>query len=91
MDKINSNNRQTTDNVNQYSNSINQFTDSSKNSLRIARGYRLKVSTHNLIKNLSDMTGMDSDTLITQACLLLNKKIIEEKEINFKNDIEDKL
>jgi len=66
----------------------NQFKDSVKNSLRIARGYRLKVSTHNLIKNLSEMSGMDLDTLITQACLLLNKKIIEEKEISFKKDKE---
>lgn len=78
------------DNVNQYSENSNQFTDNSKDSLRISRGYRLKVSTHNLIKYLTEMTGMDSDTLITQACLLLNKKFIEEKEILFNNHKDSK-
>lgn len=69
----------------QYSENAGQYPESGKNSLRIARGYRLKVSTHNLIKNLSEISGLDSDTIITQACLLLYKKIITEKEINFKD------
>lgn len=58
-----------------------------KDNIKISRGYRMKVSTHNLIKYLTEITGMDSDTLITQACLLLNKKIIEEKEININNKL----
>ena len=63
-------------------------TESGKNSLRIARGYRLKVSTHNLIKSLSEMTGLDTDTLITRAFLLLNNKILEEKESGFSKNKE---
>ncbi|MCX7877614.1 MAG: hypothetical protein N2510_03115 [Ignavibacteria bacterium] len=57
-----------------------------KDDLKISRGYRMKLSTHNMIKNLSEMTGMDIDTLISQACLLLNKRIIEEREIKFNNN-----
>lgn len=80
---------QETENSDQIMGNRIQFnSNSAKNSLRIARGYRLKVSTHNMIKNLSELTGMDSDTLITQAFLLLNKKILEENDTIFKNNKE---
>ncbi|MBL8017628.1 MAG: hypothetical protein JNK43_10180 [Ignavibacteria bacterium] len=52
------------------------------NEKRISRGYRLRSSTHDLIKSLQELTRTDSDEIITKSCLLLYKKIIEEKEKN---------
>jgi len=81
-------NRETENSDQNMENRIQLNSNSAKNSLRIARGYRLKVSTHNMIKSLSQLTGMDSDTLITEAFLLLNKKILEENESIFKSNKE---
>jgi hypothetical protein len=53
-----------------------------KTELRTSKGYRLKVSTHNLIKSLQELTREDADTVITQSCLLMYKKVIEGKEKN---------
>lgn len=56
---------------------------------RIAKGYRLKVSTHSLIKSLQELTKYDADTVITESCLLMYKKVLSEKENNlFKNNRE---
>lgn len=54
--------------------------------LKISRGYRLKVSTHNLIKSLQELTQSDSDAILTQSCLMLYKKVLEEKENILKNN-----
>ncbi|MCX7878719.1 MAG: hypothetical protein N2510_08800 [Ignavibacteria bacterium] len=45
--------------------------------VKIPKGYRLRVSTHRLISQLVNYTGSDYDTIISTACLLL------EKEINY--------
>lgn len=48
--------------------------------LRTSKGYRLKVSTHNLIKSLQELTQYDTDTVITESCLLMYRKILNERE-----------
>lgn len=53
---------------------------SPKGEQRTARGYRLKVSTHNMIKSLQELTNHDADTVITESCLLMYKKVLSEKE-----------
>ncbi len=56
-----------------------------KSELKISKGYRLKVSTHSMIKGLQEITGNDSDTVITESCLMLFAKVIKEKGKNLKN------
>ena len=50
------------------------------NMLKISRGYRLKRSTHNLIKNLQEITHTDSDTVLNRSCMLYYKTILEQSE-----------
>ncbi len=52
---------------------------------RTARGYRLKISTHNMIKSLQELTNYDADRVITESCLLMYKKVLSEKESNLFN------
>ncbi len=59
--------------------------ESRKTELRTSKGYRLKVSTHSLIKSLQELTKYDADTVITQSCLLMYKKVLSEKENISKN------
>jgi hypothetical protein len=51
-----------------------------KNTLKISRGYRLRKSTHSLIKNLELLTSQDSDMVISKSCTLYYKKIFEDTE-----------
>jgi hypothetical protein len=46
--------------------------------LKISRGYRLKISTHKLIKSLQDITQEDSDTVLKRACMLYYKTILDQ-------------
>lgn len=62
-----------------------EYNKPQKQEQRIAKGYRLKISTHSLIKSLQELTQDDADTVITESCILLHKKIIEEKENKFNN------
>ncbi len=60
--------------------------DLKKKELRTSKGYRLKVSTHNLIKSLQELTRNDADTVITESILLMYKKVLAEKESNIKTN-----
>lgn len=60
---------------------------SKKAEQRTARGYRLKISTHNMIKSLQELTSYDADTVITESVLLMYKKILAEKESKTKINI----
>lgn len=55
-----------------------------KNTVKIARGYRLKPSTHKLIKSLQELTNSDSDTVLKESCKLYYKKLIESEISNTK-------
>jgi len=46
--------------------------------LKISRGYRLKLSTHKLIKNLQDITQDDIDTVLNRSCMMYYKTILEQ-------------
>jgi hypothetical protein len=48
-----------------------------KNTQKISRGYRLKLSTHKLIKSLQELTENDSDFVINMSCRLFMQKITE--------------
>jgi len=61
--------------------------ETKKKELRTSKGYRLKVSTHNLIKSLQELTRNDADTVITESILLMYKKVLAEKESNIKTNI----
>lgn len=50
------------------------------NDLKTSKGYRLKLSTHAMIKSLQELTGSDADTVLTESVLLMYKKVITEKE-----------
>ncbi len=52
------------------------------NDLKTSKGYRLKLSTHAMIKSLQELTGNDADSVITQSCILLYRQIIGKKEEN---------
>lgn len=52
------------------------------NDLKTPKGYRLKLSTHAMIKSLQELTGRDADSVITQSCILLYRQIIGKKEEN---------
>lgn len=60
---------------------------SKKAEQRTARGYRLRISTHNMIKSLQELTSYDADTVITESVLLMYKKILAEKESKSKINI----
>jgi len=57
--------------------------DTYKTEIKTSKGYRLKLSTHSMIKSLQELSGSDADSVITQSCLLLYKQILEKKEKNF--------
>ena len=61
-----------------------EIPDMKKKELRTSKGYRLKVSTHNLIKSLQELTGSDVDGVLTQSCILLYKQILLKKEQKLK-------
>ena len=42
---------------------------------KIAKGYRLKASTHKLIDKLQVILNADQDTVITRACKLLYREV----------------
>jgi hypothetical protein len=48
-----------------------------KNTLKISRGYRLKLSTHKLIRSLQELTENDSDFVINMSCRLFMQKITQ--------------
>lgn len=50
--------------------------------IKTSRGYRLKPSTHRLIKSLEEITQTDSDKVLEASCTLYYRKIfrIEENE-----------
>ena len=51
------------------------------NSLKISKGYRLKLSTHSLIKNLQMITSLSSDEVLKKSCMLYYKTILEQSNI----------
>jgi hypothetical protein len=53
-----------------------------KNTLKISRGYRLRVKTHNLIKNLQEITSLSSDQVLSRSCMLFYKTILEQNGIS---------
>lgn len=58
-----------------------EFNHKNSNSdLKTSKGYRLRLSTHAMIKSLQELIGSDADGVITQSCILLYKQIIEKKE-----------
>lgn len=61
--------------------------ENNMNEKRISRGYRLRTSTHNLIKSLQELTQYDADTIIAESVILMYKKILAEKERNIKTNI----
>jgi hypothetical protein len=50
---------------------------------KIARGYRLKKSTHKLIDRIQIILKVDQDTVITKACRMLYKDL-QKNEISNK-------
>lgn len=54
--------------------------------LKISRGYRLKLSTHKLIKSLQDITEASSDTVLNRSCMLYYKTILEQNEKSIINN-----
>ena len=58
-----------------------------KNGLfKISKGYRLKLSTHQLIKNLKEITRADSDTVLNRSCKLYYKTILDQDEKSIFNN-----
>ncbi len=73
------------DNCAEFYNNTKKMTDTNvnnNNELKTSKGYRLKISTHAMIKSLQELTGGDADGVITRSCILLYKQIIEKKEEN---------
>ncbi len=56
------------------------ISESKGSELKTSKGYRLKLSTHAMIKSLQELTGSDADVVITQSCILLYKQILDSKE-----------
>ncbi len=46
---------------------------------KIAKGYRLKISTHKLIDEMKKMLKSDKDTVITKACEMLYSELANRK------------
>lgn len=51
-----------------------------KNDIRISRGYRLKRTTHDLLKNLQLITGEDCDAIIEIACRMYYTDYLQKPE-----------
>jgi len=58
-----------------------------KKAVKISRGYRLKPSTHKLIKSLEVITDYDTDTIISSSCKLFLKTIPQNQKSITKNKI----
>lgn len=58
------------------------FNTMRKVQVKTSRGYRLKPSTHRLIKSLEEITQTDSDKVLEASCTLYYRKLfrIEENE-----------
>jgi hypothetical protein len=54
--------------------------------IKTSRGYRLKPSTHRLIRSLQEITQTDSDSVLTASCILYYKQILASDE-NIKSNI----
>ncbi|MBL8017286.1 MAG: hypothetical protein JNK43_08455 [Ignavibacteria bacterium] len=52
--------------------------NSKQKQLRISRGYRLKRSTHDLIKDLQNMTGKDCDAVLESSCRMYYTHYIQK-------------
>ena len=46
---------------------------------KIAKGYRLKKSTHKLIDRIQVILKADQDTVITKACKMLYRKVTKQE------------
>jgi len=47
---------------------------------KISKGYRLKLSTHQLIGKMKNLLDANNDTVLTMACEMLYKKIEFKKK-----------
>jgi len=56
-----------------------------KNDIRISRGYRLKRTTHDLLKNLQLITGEGCDAIIEIACRMYYTDYLQKQETVKKN------
>ncbi len=56
-----------------------------QNDIRISRGYRLKRTTHDLLKNLQLITGEDCDTIIENSCRMYYADYLLKPETVKKN------
>lgn len=52
-----------------------------QNKIRISRGYRLKRTTHDLLKNLQLITGEDCDTIIEDSCRMYYSHYIQKLDV----------
>ena len=57
---------------------------------KIARGYRLKPETHNLIKSLQELTRNDADEVLNASCMMylsfIAGKNVERSRLNNDNN-----
>ena len=58
-----------------------------KKTVKISRGYRLKPSTHKLIKSLEVITDYDTDTIISNSCRLFLKIIAQNEKTTSKTKL----
>lgn len=61
-----------------------------QNEIRISRGYRLKRTTHDLLKNLQLITGEDCDTIIGDSCRMYYSNYIQQLDEKKSNNSKDK-
>ncbi len=52
--------------------------NSKQKQIRISRGYRLKRSTHDLIKDLQNITGKDCDAVLESSCRMYYAHYIQK-------------
>lgn len=53
---------------------------------KIAKGYRLKKTTHKLIDKIQIILKADQDTVITKACKLLYRDLTKHKNSSIINN-----
>jgi hypothetical protein len=51
-----------------------------KKTVKISRGYRLKPSTHKLIKSLESIAALDTDTILSNSCKLFLKTLMQNEK-----------
>jgi hypothetical protein len=56
------------------------------NSIKVSKGYRLRLSTHSLIKNLQVITSLSSDQVLSKSCMMYYKTILEQTNIEKTNN-----